>query len=50
MTISLDNPSADTTDFESEFADQLALSQEAQDLLFRHARTANTFTDEPISD
>ena len=29
---------------------ELALSAEAQDLLFREARTANTFTDEPVSD
>ena len=50
MTISLDATTTDTNDFESEFADHLVLSQEAQDLLFRHARTANTFTDEPISD
>jgi 3-hydroxypropanoate dehydrogenase len=28
----------------------LALSPEAQDLLFREARTANTFTDEPVTD
>ncbi len=28
----------------------LALSAEAQDLLFRSARTANSFTDEPIDD
>ena len=28
----------------------LALSDEAQDLLFRDARTANTFTGEPVSD
>jgi 3-hydroxypropanoate dehydrogenase len=28
----------------------LALSDEAQDLLFREARTANTFTGEPVSD
>jgi len=28
----------------------LALSDEAQDLLFRSARTANAFTDEPVSD
>ncbi len=28
----------------------LALAAEAQDLLFRTARTANTFTDEPVSD
>jgi 3-hydroxypropanoate dehydrogenase len=29
---------------------QLALSPEAQDLLFREARTANAFTEEPVSD
>lgn len=28
----------------------LALSAEAQDLLFREARTANSFTDEPVTD
>ena len=28
----------------------LALSEQAQDLLFREARTANTFTDEPVTD
>ena len=28
----------------------LTLSPEAQDLLFREARTANTFTDEPVTD
>lgn len=28
----------------------LALSADAQDLLFREARTANAFTDEPVSD
>jgi 3-hydroxypropanoate dehydrogenase len=28
----------------------LTLSAEAQDLLFREARTANTFTDEPVTD
>ncbi|GAA3083447.1 malonic semialdehyde reductase [Streptosporangium carneum] len=28
----------------------LALSVDAQDLLFREARTANTFTDEPVDD
>ena len=28
----------------------LALSPEAQDLLFRDARTANTFSDEPVTD
>lgn len=30
--------------------DVLALDEEAQDLLFRQARTANAFTDEPVSD
>ena len=30
--------------------DALALDGAAQDLLFREARTANTFTDEPVSD
>ncbi|UGT43623.1 malonic semialdehyde reductase [Nocardia yamanashiensis] len=29
---------------------RLALAAAAQDLLFREARTANTFTDEPVSD
>jgi 3-hydroxypropanoate dehydrogenase len=33
-----------------EKTDLLALSVDAQDLLFRQARTANTFTDEPVSD
>ena len=28
----------------------LTLSTEAQDLLFREARTANAFTDEPVTD
>jgi nitroreductase len=36
--------------FEAEFADHLELSADAQDLLFREARTANTFTDEPVTD
>ncbi|MCD9153527.1 malonic semialdehyde reductase [Aeromicrobium duanguangcaii] len=31
-------------------SDLLKLSPEAQDLLFREARTANSFTDEPVSD
>ncbi|GAA4360188.1 malonic semialdehyde reductase [Angustibacter luteus] len=30
--------------------DTLVLSADAQDLLFRKARTANTFTDEPVTD
>jgi 3-hydroxypropanoate dehydrogenase len=50
VTISLQNPSADVTELQSELADQLELSQNAQDLLFRRARTANTFTGEPVSD
>jgi nitroreductase len=37
-------------EFEAEFADQLALAEDAQDLLFRAARTANTFSDEPVTD
>jgi nitroreductase len=40
----------DLADFEAEFAAHLALHPEAQDLLFLNARTANSFTDEPISD
>ena len=39
MTIYADSPT-----------DVLALSAEAQDLLFREARTPNTFTDEPVTD
>ncbi|MCI2420680.1 malonic semialdehyde reductase [Saccharopolyspora sp. K220] len=31
-------------------AEQLVLGAEAQNLLFREARTANTFSDEPVSD
>src|ERR1035437_10917681 len=50
MTLSVQDPSVATTDFETEFGDHLTLPQEAQNLLFRDARTANTFTDEPISD
>ena len=50
MTLSVQDPSVATADFETEFGDQLAISQEAQNLLFRDARSANTFTDEPISD
>ena len=40
----------DLTDYESEFEAPLALDPDAQDLLFREARTANTFTDEPVTD
>lgn len=34
----------------SELADLVAIDPAAQDLLFREARTANKFTDEPVSD
>ncbi|WP_188894495.1 malonic semialdehyde reductase [Microlunatus endophyticus] len=37
-------------EFEAEFADQLELAADAQDLLFRAARTANSFSDEPVTD
>ncbi|HZW44734.1 MAG TPA: malonic semialdehyde reductase [Dermatophilaceae bacterium] len=51
ITISVnDQPAVDITEFETEFARRLELSPEAQDLLFRKARTANTFTDEPVGD
>ncbi|MBM7798135.1 nitroreductase [Microlunatus panaciterrae] len=41
---------SELSDFEAEFADQLALGTDAQNLLFRDARTPNTFTDEPVSE
>lgn len=41
---------ADIAEFEAEFADQLALAADAQDLLFRTARTANSFSDDPVSE
>jgi 3-hydroxypropanoate dehydrogenase len=50
VTTSVQNSTSDVTDLETDFADTLALSRDAQDLLFRSARTANTFTDEPVSD
>ncbi|MBC7558251.1 MAG: malonic semialdehyde reductase [Dermatophilaceae bacterium] len=49
MTISLQS-SADVYDLETEFTAHLDLSQDAQDLLFRQARTANAFTDAPVTD
>lgn len=49
MTISLQDPFADVVDL-NQLEDQLVHSPEAADLLFRHARTANTFTDEPVTD
>jgi 3-hydroxypropanoate dehydrogenase len=39
-----------TTYADSPRTDLLPLSAEAQDLLFREARTPNTFTDEPVTD
>jgi 3-hydroxypropanoate dehydrogenase len=39
-----------STFVEAVMSNHLTLSTEAQDLLFREARTANTFTDEPVSD
>ena len=48
LIISSDTPCADITDFESDFADQVALSWDVQDLRFHDARTANKFTDEPV--
>jgi nitroreductase len=50
MTTFLQNLPGDLTDLDSQLDDQLDLSPQAQDLLFRRARTANTFTDEPVSD
>ena len=40
----------DLQDLEAQFRTELELSPEAQDLLFREARTANTFTDEPVTE
>jgi 3-hydroxypropanoate dehydrogenase len=34
----------------TELHEHLALDKTAQDLLFRDARTANTFTDEPVTE
>ena len=50
MGLSLDRLPADIADREPDISGRLTLSREAQDLLFRSARTANTFTDEPVSD
>jgi nitroreductase len=50
MSALVQSTSPDVTDFETEFAGQLALARDGQDLLFRSARTANKFTDEPVSD
>lgn len=37
-------------ELESEFASTLAIDQTAADQIFREARTANSFTDEPVTD
>jgi len=50
MTISLQKFPADVSDLATEFTAHLDLSQDAQDLLFRQARTANAFTDAPVTD
>lgn len=50
MTTHTDTRRSDVGDLEAQFAGELALSPDAQDLLFREARTANTFTDEPVSE
>src|SRR6478672_8273870 len=50
MTTYPETRSQQLDEFEAEFAGLLRLSPEAQALLFREARTANTFTDEPVSD
>jgi 3-hydroxypropanoate dehydrogenase len=39
-----------TNTIDGSAADVLKLSRNAQDLLFREARTANTFSDEPVTD
>ena len=41
---------ADLADFEAAFADRLSLGSDAQDLLFRSARTANSFADVEVPD
>ncbi|HET9872265.1 MAG TPA: malonic semialdehyde reductase [Propionibacteriaceae bacterium] len=42
--------SLDFAAYEAELASHLVLDQSAQDLLFREARSANAFTDEPVTD
>lgn len=49
MTTTTD-PNSTLTDLEARFAEHLAVPAEVQDLLFREAHTANTFTDEPVTD
>ena len=38
------------TDSHPDLASELSLAESAQDLLFREARTANAFSDEPVTD
>ncbi len=40
----------DLTALEAQFSHHLEIDERAQDLLFREARTANRFTDEPVTD
>jgi 3-hydroxypropanoate dehydrogenase len=40
----------DLTELEAQFTEHLELDADAADLLFRQARTANTFSDEPVTD
>lgn len=48
MTSTIDSP-LDLAELEADFQ-QLELAGASQDLLFRAARTANAFTDEPVTD
>ena len=50
MTQTHDAPTTLAPEFEAEFDGHLELDKDAQDLLFRAARTANTFTDEPVTE
>jgi 3-hydroxypropanoate dehydrogenase len=50
MTQTHDAPTTLAPEFEAEFDRHLELDKDAQDLLFRAARTANTFTDEPVTE
>jgi nitroreductase len=46
----LDYHPAELAAFEAEFADDLAISSQVADLLFRDAHTANAFTSQPVSE
>lgn len=48
MTTSTDTSTL--SDLEAQFAEHLAVPADVQNLLFREARTANTFTDDPVTD